>query len=304
MSDKNRYSIKSFFDSQLKIQLIDTWVLENDRMFFHKEKGYYKIIYFKEGDFLYYTDNSRISIEQGSMIIGKYNENDIIKSNIKLSDKYQKTELISILIHPTLFSKIKGDSDFFRAFINNKNIKDCLYNKSDFENIDIEETVFNNIVRYVENKLGLINFTGLISTLITEINLIYNKRSNYEFSSNSEEYMVKVYEYISNNFTQNITLESVANKFSVTPFYIEKVTKRFYSHTFLKTISNMRMWHARSLMRNNKSILLNDVAHLCGYSDYSAFYKAYSKFFKVSPKKDLEHLKKNNQFLSYTYNDN
>lgn len=303
MSKNNKSSSTGFYDAKLKIQVFDLWLLKNDYINPLREKDYLNIYYFRKGKFLYYCENRRLSINEGSILITKFNGSERIKTDVPLSDFYNNIEVVSICIHPTLFQNIKGDSDFYRLFNASDNpIEKNIYTKNEFENFDVENNIFKNIDRYIKNKMGLINFFGLISTLITELNFIFDKKNGFQYSSNSDEYMVKVFDYISSNFMTNITLESVSNMFTVSKFYIETVTKRFYSHSFHKTITIMRMWHARDLMKKNKTLFLADVAQLCGYNDYSGFYKVYSRFFNVSPKKDFEHYKKHNKFLSYDFN--
>jgi len=295
MSQNKRESITSFVDEKLKIHVNTSWVINNDNIYEMPYKDYYQIYYLRTGNFICYQDNKRISVDEGSIIIKPFNNELRFKSNVKSNGTYIKTEIIIISIHPSLFKEQKGDDNFYRLFdTKDKNI----YTKKELKSFDFENIIFKNIDKYIAYKLGLVNFQGLISMLITELNFIFDKTNHTEYSSNSDEYKVKVFDYISRNFMNDITLESVANKFNVSPFYVEKVTKKFYSHSFYKTVLNMRMWHARTLMSKNISCKLVDIAKLCGYIDYSGFYKAYVNFFKVSPKKDLEYYKKHKQFLS------
>ncbi len=295
MSQNKRESITSFVDEKLKIHVNTSWVINNDYIYEMPYKDYYQIYYLRTGNFICYQDNKRFSVDEGSIIIKSFNNELRFKSNIKPNGKYIKTEIIIISIHPSLFKEQKGDDNFYRLF---DTTDKSIYTKEELKSFDFNNVIFKNIDKYIAFRLGLVNFQGLVSMLITELNFIFDKTNHPEYSSNSDEYKVKVFDYISRNFMNDITLESVANKFNVSPFYVEKVTKRFYSHSFYKTIINMRMWHARKMMSSNDSCNLSEIAKLCGYIDYSGFYKAYVNFFKVSPKKDLEYYKKHKQFLS------
>ncbi len=295
MSKNKRDSITSFVDERLKIHVNTSWVLENDNIYHMPFDDYYQIYYLRTGNFICYQDNKRFSVDEGSIIIKPFNIELNFKSNIKPNGRYLKTEIVIISVHPTLFKEQKGDDNFYRLFdTKEKNI----YTKQELKSFDFENIIFKNIDKYIAYKLGLVNFQGLVSMLITELNFVFDKTNHPKYSSNSDEYKVRVFDYISRNFTNDITLDSVSKKFNVSPFYVEKVTKKFYSHSFYKTILNLRMWHAKTLMSSNDSYNLSEIAKLCGYIDYSGFYKAYIKFFKVSPKKDLEYYKKHKQFLS------
>lgn len=301
MDFENKVASCGFFTPQLKIQILDTWILKNDCLKPISEMFYYKITYFRKGSFYYSKNNKRIEVDSGTIIIGKYDKSEAIKTNMVIGNNYEKTEVVTICVYPTLFQQLTGDSDFFRAFEQASSLENCIYSISDFEGFDIENYIFSSIDKYINKNMGLIHYSALVCTLITEINIVFDKKEKLPFSTYSDEYEVKVFDYIVNNFMTDITVESVAKKFSVSKFYVDKVTKRFYSKSFHKAITNMRIWHARKLMKENSNLFLLDICKLCGYKDYSGFYKAYSSFFGVSPKKDYNCYKHNGKFLSYKY---
>ena len=49
-------------------------------------------------------------------------------------------------------------------------------------------------------------------------------------------------------------------------------------------------------MVSKKTNDLHEIAELCGYNDYSAFYKNYKSFFGISPKEDMKYYKENKDF--------
>ena len=301
MNKETKISSRGFYTPQLKIQSLDTWILKNDYLDIISEKDYYKIYYFRKGSFYLFENTKRIAVNSGTIVIGKYNENESIKTNIAVKDYYEKTEIVTILIHPTLFQELAGDSDFFRAFDHTSLIEKQVYTTFDFDGFDVENFIFASIDKYEKKRMGLIHYSALVCTLITEINFVFDSKNKIPTSVHSNEYEVTVFDYISNNYMTDITVESVAKKFAVSRFFVDKVTKRFYSKPFHETVTNMRMWHARALMERNTNIHLADIGKLCGYKDYSGFYKAYSSYFKVSPKKDFDYYKINRKFLSYEY---
>ena len=298
----NKISSSGFFDSKLSVQILKAWFVNNDIIHLYIKKDYYNIIYFRKGNFFYYYDNKRFNIDDGTVIVCKNIDFEKIKTNYSSFDNFAYSEVIAISLHPTLFSSFKDFDKFYRVFMNSKiSFEKNIYVKDCFYDFDLESNIFKNIDKYVKNNMSLISFSGIISTLITELNLIFDKRNKTNDLVNTFDFKAKVFDYISKSFMQDITLESVASRFSVSKFFVEQVTKQYYSHTFRNTIKNMRMWHARELMKNSDALLLFDIAQLCGYKDYSGFFKAYSQFFKISPKKDYNHYIKNKKFLSYEY---
>ena len=231
MIKNKRESITSFVDERLKIHVNTSWVINNDYIYEMPYKDYYQIYYLRTGNFICYQDNKRFSVDEGSIIIKPFNEELIFKSNIKPDGRYLKTEIVIISVHPSLFKEQKGDDNFYRLFdTKEKNI----YTKKELKSFDFENIIFKNIDKYIAYKLGLVNFLGLVSMLITELNFVFDKINHPKYSSNSDEYKVRVFDYISRNFTNDITLDSVSKKFNVSPFYVEKVTKSFILIHFIK----------------------------------------------------------------------
>ena len=85
-------------------------------------------------------------------------------------------------------------------------------------------------------------------------------------------------------YLKNITAESVAESFFVSKWYVNNICKRFYNKSFRQTIIDMRMWYAYNLIAKHPTMTINKIAEMCGYNEYSAFYKAYLNYFGISPK--------------------
>ena len=121
--------------------------------------------------------------------------------------------------------------------------------------------------------------------LITNLTLIYDQKFGYVSSEHLADYQARVFDYISSNFCK---IEEISKKFHVSKVYINNVTKKFYSHGFFETITGLRMYHAVILMKKNTPF--KEIAKLCGYADYSGFYKSFKKFFNQTPKEYYNYL--------------
>lgn len=54
--------------------------------------------------------------------------------------------------------------------------------------------------------------------------------------------------------------------------------------SFWQFVITLRMKYARELLRNGTPV--HQAATMCGYKDYSAFYRAYKEQFGIAPSKD------------------
>ena len=112
----------------------------------------------------------------------------------------------------------------------------------------------------------------------------------------SHEYDLRVYSYIQSRALTKIKIEDIENEFFISSWHIKKICEKFYNMGFSDMIKDTRMWAARGFMATKKANELHEVAELCGYTDYSAFYKTYKSFFGTNPKDDLIYYKENNTF--------
>ena len=98
--------------------------------------------------------------------------------------------------------------------------------------------------------------------------------------------MDSLIEYLSQNFTKNLSLQSIANTFHLSKDYCNRLFHDATGMTVMQYILYNRILLARQLLMNGASAA--DVARQVGYSDYSSFYRAYHKVTGRSPSDDRE----------------
>ncbi len=87
--------------------------------------------------------------------------------------------------------------------------------------------------------------------------------------------------YISENYQRQITLNETAAIFFVSPSTVENLFKQKLGKPFYRYVIEYRIISAQALILNGTS--LKDVGSLCGFSDYSTFFKMFRKEVGVSP---------------------
>ncbi|MFR2832280.1 MAG: helix-turn-helix transcriptional regulator, partial [Finegoldia magna] len=121
----------------------------------------------------------------------------------------------------------------------------------------------------------------LISILITEI----QRRGDLKFTMDDpaqDSFTKHVEDYIYENFNQEITLDSISEKFMVSKSHLIHEFKNHYGKTPMQFLLNRRMESAMLLLKtSNKPI--NDIAKLCGFNSQSYFDQAFRRVVKVTP---------------------
>ncbi len=116
--------------------------------------------------------------------------------------------------------------------------------------------------------------------LLNEIYTVFSKRESN--SSTAENISSKIIDYINSNITQNITPDSIAEEFFISRSYLYSIFKETTGSSVWEYITVKRLLLSKELLlRGNRPTA---VYMLCGFNDYSSFYRAYKAKFGVSPK--------------------
>lgn len=261
----------------LRIKLKNKSVINED--FFSPD--YYNIIGIHDGKFKINCYRNSYNLSSGDIFIAKPFE----KYEILALSEGQSSHIVNIMFSAKLFENIKSDTDFLRAFDNRVKGNDNAYISEEFELGEVSKHIISLYYSYLTKNTPFCHYALLTGSLVSQLDFAFDKKFSKNAADSSSEYAVKVFDYIASHFTQPLTAELISKKFAISKWYLDKITKRFYGHSFLNTLKIMRMWHARDLMTKN-SFKLGDIAKSVGYSDYSAFYRCYIGFFGISPTKD------------------
>ena len=92
----------------------------------------------------------------------------------------------------------------------------------------------------------------------------------------------RVIAYINTNLSENLSLDSLSDRFFVSKFHLSHQFKQYTQLSLHQYVLTRRMMHAQILLRSGQSP--SDVATACGYHEYSSFYKAFMRETGQSPR--------------------
>ena len=93
----------------------------------------------------------------------------------------------------------------------------------------------------------------------------------------------KTIEYINKNYLQEITIQSIAQRFNFSETYISHKFKEIMHISIYQYILQKKLIFAHQLISSGTAAM--DAAVLCGFKEYSGFYKIYKKYFGFPPSK-------------------
>ena len=102
---------------------------------------------------------------------------------------------------------------------------------------------------------------------------------------NCNSKILDILRYINENPDGELSIESIAEHFYISKYYMMRLFKQETGYTLGQYISQKRLLLAKELILSGVPGI--QACFDCGFKDYSTFSRAYRKFFKESPKDTL-----------------
>ena len=125
----------------------------------------------------------------------------------------------------------------------------------------------------------------LIEYLILLNNVSDNRRTGYIEPVSQDENVIAIMEYINNNLTSALDIETIAKAVHLNRSYLMHRFKAETGYTIKEYITEKRLFLAGRLMKND--IPMTEVCYKSGFTNYSSFYRAYVEKYGQSPKKSV-----------------
>jgi len=237
----------------------------------------YEILLFLEGDSNYIIEDRSYPLEPYDLTIVRKHQLHHMHHNS--ATPYHR---IVLFVEPSFFTQFKCE-EYELHFAN---ITTNIGNKipaSIVRSSGIYDA-FMELKKYSENYT--INADSpILHACIIKILYLIHKTNQFSLPEYPNETVSKVIQYLNNHFTENITLDILAEKFFISKYHLCKVFVNATGLTIHKYIQLKRFVMVRELYTEGMSLL--DASLQAGFLNYSSFYRAYTNEYGVSPTKDL-----------------
>lgn len=253
-----------------------TSIPSNDQFELHWHDEY-EIFLFIEGDAKYIIEEKTYTLEPLDIILIRKHEMHRIYHNS--NTRYQRCVL---MVSPKFFQEYSCQS-YETQFLNTV---DGIDNKIPGE-IVRSSGLYDAFLRYRKYAEAQHEPEGspLLRSIIIEILYLLNKNTGFSKSDHTHGPIKSVLLYLNNNYTDDITLDMLAEKFYLSKYYLCRAFRKATGLTIHEYICRKRLALVRELREEGKS--LNEAAMTAGFSDYSSFYRAYVKEYGIPPRKGL-----------------
>lgn len=147
-------------------------------------------------------------------------------------------------------------------------------NKGDIESsFEIDELISNS-VSYRQISDGLVyKYDDSITNAAKK-----DKKDNYH-----QKLLKGVEDYLDENLKQTITLQSLAETFTLAPNYLSSLFKKYKGVTPGEYLTMLRIQKAIELMKENPNMLIKQISKLVGYNDQLYFSRIFKKVMGKAP---------------------
>lgn len=135
----------------------------------------------------------------------------------------------------------------------------------------------NKIVRAEDENEKRLYLTVLLNELCENI----EKSENLDFNDVSND---KIIDYINEKLMEIKTLDEICEHFYISKTHLNRRFKALTGSTVWNYIVTKRLIFAKDLLLQGRKP--REVSEICGYDEYSSFFRAYKLLFGVSPKED------------------
>lgn len=231
--------------------------------------------------------NSQLDTQKAKKVIDSF-----YKANVKIIDLNEMQNDINILL-------TSSDTSNIKEYVNNL-FKNAIFISNEMNIINLCFSVIMCIVSLLKErneKLNIFSYNhGLLwksllnfRTSADACNLIENLLiyiNQYLLNNSDNKYFViaeRIIKFIEKDYLNNLSINSIADKFNYTPNYISYVFKQKFGQNISDYITELKISKAKELLvdTNNK---IYDISKILGFSNTSYFCSVFKKQTSLTPK--------------------
>lgn len=125
-------------------------------------------------------------------------------------------------------------------------------------------------------NIAAMELLAIVNDLFSKANKDFTYRSKYDNKT-----IVEILKYINDNYSENLTLETIAANCYMSVNELCRLFKAHMGTTVAKYISSRRITEAKKLLKNGLSV--SEAAEKCGFADYANFIRVFKKAVGIPP---------------------
>lgn len=238
---------------------------------------FYEIFCFIGGDVDYWIEGSLYHLKPGDILL--INPTKLHKPVAR--EETEKYERIVLWINKKYLSFIEGGV-FEKCFFDAINTGNLILRPSTSE----KNQVLSLANRFVDEFYGNDFLSkscayGMLLEFMTLINRIALNSESLSIKDTTPTFIADILAYIGQNYDKKLSLDELASKFFISKYYLLHEFKKAVGTSVHRYITLKRLGMAYNLL--NEGVQPNQVSAMCGFSDYTSFFRAFKNEYGISP---------------------
>ncbi|WP_175438257.1 helix-turn-helix transcriptional regulator [Fusibacter sp. 3D3] len=243
-----------------------------------KKKGY-ELIYLITGERKYLVNDTLYKISPGTVVL--FDNATNVKTVIYDTAYYEQ-----IVLH-----FYQSDLDDLNDIIVKYNLLHCFNDgikmvTLDYQHKEIIENNFTALMNYIPTK-SLFDESTAKLTIVQILSLLNTQIQNSTLNEGAmlgaiNSKIAEVIMYINKNFHEDLTLNDMAQKFYISPFYLAKKFKQATNATFVQYINALRIKKSKQLLVQSDFKII-DIAYTVGFNSHTHFTRIFTQFCNETP---------------------
>ena len=241
------------------------------RMHIHEQC---EIYFFVSGNVQYLVEGSKYSLDENSLMIMRPAEAH--NPRITGPDRYERY----VINFPLTFADfVDSEGRLVRAFTERDLGKNNMFGSSEID-MTLVKRLFSEMCTADDDYSRQLTVKTHLMMLLDMICRAYSSKEKTKQKTQSTAERIVM--YVNNHLFEDISVPLLAKHFYLSPSQFSRVFRQSTGAAPWEYIIKKRLTAAKEKIRNGHSA--QSACEICGFKDYSVFYRAYRKHFGCAPK--------------------
>jgi len=249
--------------------------------FFPHNHAMYELEYCISGDVVYMVEGVRYEMTPGTLLLiapavphklFMHSEKPFDRHSLYISYAGSKSpfEMLAKECLPSL-----GAENLGSVFYSKETVADLLPLFAEIEHCSMSsDTRLNDLTPL------------FVQAILAKLKILACTQKPTMYSVGENHTMDSVKDYLIRNLAADLTLQDIADRFSLSKDYCNKLFRKNTGMSIMQFIKYNRVLHARQMLSDG--IAPSEAAERVGFGDYSSFYRAYRTITGRKPSKDYQ----------------
>lgn len=241
---------------------------------------FYEVYLFLKGSAEYWIEGRRVSMVPGDLIL--INPTELHRSIVHPeSTDYER---IVLWINKEYLSSLSTpETDLSVCFDASRPFHMNRIRPTGAALSPIASTLASLVDEYFSSEWGKkTRLEAIFIQFMVELNRHYLSLSQRGAKDNEDSFVQSVLKYISENYMEELSLDSIADLFFVSKYHLSHAFRREVGVSLYRYVMLKRLLAAKEMLLSGMSA--GEAAYASGFGDYAGFWRAFKAEYGISPK--------------------